>query len=582
MLLCLEAEKGAAVVDAWLSKSRLTRADLHDETRGLPLAALHVASAYFVAELADGFRRLPEHFLGKENLGAWARMLRSATTPEDALARLDGHEATRETQTTQTVRWETVERRPGLWRGKLTFSHDPALEQDGHLTRLREAELSVVPRLFGYGFGTVQTRTDAGSNVQHFDVRWDVPSRARRVATTAGVGALVGGAGLAAAPSLATAVFALGAPLLAGGFALLRVQNVEAQSDADAKGYRMRALERSLTLREAKATSAPGDLEGAVVASQFRIGARMGSGASGVIYRATRITDGLPVAIKLLRAASAHDAEASDRLRREAEALGLAWHPNVVEVIDHGRLPDGTSYLVMELLVGEPLAHRVETKGRLTPDELLPIALQLTEAIVAVHAAGVVHRDLKPSNIFLAKFPEGERVKIFDFGIARVEWEEMRITKIGTSIGTPGYMSPEQESGGEVDVRSDVFAIGALLYECLVGEPPPAQPEALWRPSTRLRRARASESELEAGHDTLRQIARAESGVRPTSRPDEPGEGGPESMVPAPWRAVIERAIAKRPEERFQTARQLFQAIRELGGVSSLSPPASASGASSS
>src|SRR5262249_13792222 len=155
------------------------------------------------------------------------------------------------------------------------------------------------------------------------------------------------------------------------------------------------------------------------------------SGATGVIYEAVRMFDGQPVAIKLLRVAAAHEAVASDRLRREAEALGLSWHPNVVEVLDHGHLPDGTAYLVMELLTGESLAARLSAKGRLTPRELLPIALQVCDALAAVHAAGVVHRDLKPSNIFLvaerdqaAQAERGpDRVKLLDFGIARVEWE---------------------------------------------------------------------------------------------------------------------------------------------------------------
>src|SRR5262249_29260030 len=154
-------------------------------------------------------------------------------------------------------------------------------------------------------------------------------------------------------------------------------------------------------------------------------------GASGVIYEATRIADGMPVAIKLLRAATAHDVTASDRLRRESEALGLSWHPNVVEVIGHGILPDGTSYLVMELLQGETLATRLKYRVRLPASDVLPIAKQVAEALVAIHAAGVVHRDLKPSNIYLvpdeeAEGPKKERVKVFDFGIARVEWEEMR------------------------------------------------------------------------------------------------------------------------------------------------------------
>jgi len=306
---------------------------------------------------------------------------------------------------------------------------------------------------------------------------------------------------------------------------------------------RVNALERNLALKEARERVVAGRLEGTVVAGQYRIKQRMGSGASGVIYEAVRVRDDLPVAIKLLRAAAAHDAVASDRLRREAEALGLAWHPNVVEMIDHGHLPDGTSYLVMELLRGVSLAVQLKTKGPYAPDQLLPVALQICEAIIAVHAAGVVHRDLKPSNIFLERQPPNpgepacERVKLLDFGIARVEWEEMRITNMGAPLGTPGYMSPEQETGGEIDARSDLFALGAVFYECLVGEPPPPTPSGLWL---------SGPSPVGTGP----RAARIKIALR---------------NLPVGWQTVIERALAPSPRDRFQDARAFAHALRDLG-----------------
>jgi serine/threonine-protein kinase len=342
-----------------------------------------------------------------------------------------------------------------------------------------------------------------------------------------------------------------------------RARRVESASQA----LRVSVLERSLALRDTEKSASAGDLEGSVVAGQYRIVERMGSGASGVIYQATRITDGLGVAIKLLRAATAHDVTASDRLRRESEALGLSWHPNVVEVIDHGHLPDGTSYLVMELLQGETLATRLKYRLRLPPAEILPIAKQVAEALVAIHAAGVVHRDLKPSNIYLvpSEATDGEAtelVKVFDFGIARVEWEEMRITNMGAPLGTPGYMPPEQESGGEVDARSDLYALGAVLYECLVGEPPPVSSTDMWKPGTRPPSSFA-----------MRLAAGADSGVQPASRrlpsaapaPLESAQtpSGPQE-VSSEWRAVVERAVAKRPDDRYQDARTLLTALRTL------------------
>jgi serine/threonine-protein kinase len=402
----------------------------------------------------------------------------------------------------------------------------------------------------------------------------------RTVAVGAVAGVGVGSAALGVHTSTPTIAAALLMPVIGAAAGLLWTRDRTRRIESAAQAMRVSALERSLALRDTENRSATGDLEGTVVAGQYRIAQRMGSGASGVIYQATRLTDGLPVAIKLLRAATAHDVTASDRLRRESEALGLSWHPNVVEVIDHGHLPDGTSYLVMELLEGETLATRLKHRVRLPPAEVLPIAVQVAEALVAIHAAGVVHRDLKPSNIYLVPRPLGgndgdalhpkdspELVKVFDFGIARVEWEEMRITNMGAPLGTPGYMSPEQETGGEIDARSDVFAVGALLYECLVGEPPPPNPGDMWRPGIR---PPISFPGLAADKGLP-----ADSGVQPASKrmpsvaPRVPADVPP-VYAPPEWRDVIERAIAKRASDRFQDARALLNAIRTLGTSSPL------------
>lgn len=562
LLLCLEAKKGAKAADAWLTALRLARGDLEDETRLLPLGALRDALEAFSKELPDGLDEAGPYLVAQENLGAWARVLRGTRAPEHAFARIDSSDS----EHGRTTRWEASDARPGLWRGRVRIGHDPALERDGLLARARAVELSVVPMLFGLPRGVV-TAGKTTEDAQEFEVRWTVPTPARGALVGAGIGAAGGAAALAAHPSSASVGIALASAIVAAGLGLAWSRDRAGRVERAAQAMRVSALERSLALRD-KGEGAAGDLEGTVVAGQYRIGARMGSGASGVIYEATRITDGLPVAIKLLRAASAHDAVASDRLRREAEALGLSWHPNVVEMIDHGHLPDGTSYLVMELLRGEPLAARLKSSGRLSADELYPIAEQIAEAVVAIHAAGVVHRDLKPSNIYLTRDEDGERAKILDFGIARVEWEEMRITNMGAPLGTPGYMSPEQESGGEVDARSDVFAIGAVLYECLVGEPPPPSPEDLWTPGKRppssfgLRLPPAESdrwSEAEA--------SRADSGVQPASRRMPSAAPAPltvELVVPEPWKALVERALAKKPEERFQDARSLLAALRAL------------------
>jgi serine/threonine-protein kinase len=376
--------------------------------------------------------------------------------------------------------------------------------------------------------------------VQEFEVTWSYPRPAR----AATIGAIVGGAAGGASFLMSVQIGAVSTVLaaIAGGLVgAVRSRDQLRKAESHTQTVRVHALERSLVLKESREKVAAGQLEGSVAAGQYRIKQRMGSGASGVIYEAIRLSDGVPVAIKLLRAAAAHEAVASDRLRREAEALGLSWHPNVVEVIDHGHLPDGTAYLVMELLHGESLATRLRTKGRLLPEEVLPIAMQVCDALAAIHAAGVIHRDLKPSNIFLAvdrTDPAGaERVKLLDFGIARVEWEETRITNTGGPLGTPGYMSPEQELGGEVDARSDLFSLGAILYECLVGEPPPPP-----TPSGVLRTGE---------QPNLSSMARLDSGTQKASK-----------LIPPSWRVLIEKAMAPMAESRYADARAFAAALR--------------------
>ena len=562
LLACLEAEKGSAAADDWLKKLRLARTDLEDETRLLPLVALRAALEAFVERVPDGIEKTASYLAARDNLGAWARVLRGTRAPEEALTRMESGES----EHGRTTRWESLERRAGYWKGRVHLSHDPTIEEDGLLAKARQVELSIVPTLFGYPRGEVALLAKT-EDAQDYEVRWQLPTPRRGIVSGLVGGGVVGAIACSVHPSAAAAGVAVAAPVLGALAGYFRAKSRAEKIESAAQTIRVSALERSLALRETSSRSASGDLEGTVIAGQYRIGPRMGSGASGVIYEATRLTDGMPVAIKLLRAATAHDVTASDRLRRESEALGLSWHPNVVEVIDHGHLPDGTSYLIMELLRGEMLATRLKYRVRLTPKELLPIAKQVVDALVAIHAAGVVHRDLKPSNIYLVPdedTPMGERVKVFDFGIARVEWEEMRITNIGAPMGTPGYMSPEQETGGEVDGRSDVYAAGAVLYECLVGEPPPISASDMWTPGTRPPSSYAIRLAEEGSS------MRADSGVQPASRrmPSAAPAAAPEAPgpvdAPPEWRALIERALAKNAAERFQDARALLAAIRAL------------------
>lgn len=547
LLKHLEATKGRPAVDGWLAATRTERRDLVDESRPMSIPRLHAALKAFVDLAGAGaIDAAALHLLAPDNLGIWTRLLRGSTTPLEAFDRLDAGDA----ELSRTMRWETLRRSPTTWSGRVHLAHDPDLEADGLLRAARMAELSMVPALFGLeraSVSSVETVTSRG-HAQDFDVRWAVPRASTAVSSGLLVGTGLGAVPLIAAPSL-LGLACLLAGACAGGLAgLAAARDRFRRMESVAQRTRVYALERSLLLRDARQAAQSGTLEGSVVAGQYRVVRRMGSGGSGVIYEAVRASDGLPVAIKLLRAVAAHDAVASDRLRREAEALGLAWHPNVVEVLDHGYLADGTSYLVMELLRGESLAARVERKLRLTPEELLPIAMQVCDALVAVHAAGVVHRDLKPSNIVLSPISPSQagalaaasevRAKLIDFGIARVEWEETRITAIGAPVGTPGYMSPEQEAGGAVDARSDVFAFGAVVFECLLGQAPPVAREHLWQVLLKP----PSAGDITPG-----------SGVHPATW-----------VLPPPWHAFLARAMAQAPADRFPDARAMAQALRGL------------------
>jgi serine/threonine-protein kinase len=196
----------------------------------------------------------------------------------------------------------------------------------------------------------------------------------------------------------------------------------------------------------------------------------------------------------------------------------------------------------MERLHGESLAERLRRVGALSPEELVPIAAQLCDALGAVHAAGIVHRDVKPSNILLARDgTSGEiRVKVLDFGIARVEWAETRLTNANAPLGTPGYMSPEQEQGQEIDHRSDLFGMGSVLYECLTGIAPPMRASDLWD--------RVSDPEADK-----------QSGVQRALW-----------SIPEDFRALIERAMAPLPRDRFPDARTFRDALIELGHKASV------------
>ncbi len=216
---------------------------------------------------------------------------------------------------------------------------------------------------------------------------------------------------------------------------------------------------------------------GVVVAESYEVTRLLGQGGMGAVWEAKHLR--LPdkrVVIKVLLHGAA-DAIALARFRREAEIASRLGHPNIVQVLDFNALPDGTPYIVLELLQGESLAARLH-RGRPSFDQTTAIVGQIGSALAAAHREGIVHRDLKPDNIFLCPTDLGgeirDVVKVLDFGISKIRNAKTVLTQDSALIGTPQYMAPEQATGrnDEIDARTDIFAFGAIVFEMLAGRPP--------------------------------------------------------------------------------------------------------------
>lgn len=519
--------RGEHAAQEFLQRAGIQDDLIADETRPVPSELWHRALARFEELLGpEALDSLTPYHLHPDNLGVWPAVLRGATTPSEAYRQLDrlgaeGDEVARSD-------WTTVAVCPASWLGTAPL---PARREDHErVTRARLSELRSLATLFGCR-AHVQVRP-AEEGTLYYEVHWSHPWQSAPLA-----GALLGGAGggmggwwldgLPGTPLAGSALLCLVGGLLGLAAGAAGWHDAQRRAQAKSQAYRIQALERSAALRSRQDAGGPAFESGTVLGGQFRLRKPVGLGAAGSVWEAERLADKTPVALKLLRTAVAHDSQAADRLRREADALGLAWHPNVVEVFDHGLLSQGIAYLVMELLVGETLAQRLDRGPRLTSVELFHIALQACDALDAIHAAGVIHRDIKPSNLFLTRNEDGScRLKLIDFGVAQVAWAETRLTRSGTPLGTPGYMAPEQEAGRTVDGRSDLYSLGGVLYQVLVGRPPPIPkacadggPPVLW----------LDLSEVEPG-----------------------------------WREIIQRLLAPWPSHRFPDARSLRDAIRAL------------------
>jgi len=287
-------------------------------------------------------------------------------------------------------------------------------------------------------------------------------------------------------------------------------------------------------------------LLGATLADRYTIVDRVGAGGMGTVYRAEQAPLGREVALKVLRKELGRDAETVARFTREARLLSQLRHPNTVAILDFGQSEEGLLYLAMELLEGEMLSARLRQRGALPVEEAVRIAAGVLRSLDEAHARGIVHRDLKPDNIYLARVhgrPEdAEVVKVVDFGIAKIRDGELAqgldpvATQEGTVFGTPRYMSPEQAQGRSLDGRSDLYAVGVLLFHMLTGQAPFTDDDAV----------------IVMAHH----IKTEPPGVRRLA---------PERAIPESLEILVARALAKGPDERPQTAQDFLVELEALG-----------------
>ncbi|AKF07201.1 protein kinase domain-containing protein [Sandaracinus amylolyticus] len=280
---------------------------------------------------------------------------------------------------------------------------------------------------------------------------------------------------------------------------------------------------------------------GTVIAGRFRVGRALGRGGHGTVYQAEHVSLGYPVAVKVLHAGFGLDARRRARFRREALLGARLRHRNVVSILDAGELEDGAPFLVMEHVDGADLESVID-RSRLDAAATIEIGVQLLAGLTALGERGVIHRDIKPSNVMLQRCVDGYvEVKLLDFGISKAMRSEIALETLTADdcvLGTPQYMPPEQVRGEPLDVRADLYSVGCVLYECLVGDPP---------------------FDAETPGGVLARVLTERAKPVREVRPD----------VPAVLAVVIDRALARDAADRWRHPAEMSEALRaaaqELG-----------------
>jgi serine/threonine-protein kinase len=470
-LLRLRAEKGEKAARALLATAGLPPTVIDNEGAWISVAAARRALSALEGALGrDAIGRRGSWLIHPENLGSYVRLLRSATRPLDAYRALVEH--AQETSRVGSLELEEL----GPERIRITYrpiEEDEPPQTDELLSLAREAELAGIPRLWGLPDATIthEKSTAQGDPTSEYLIAWRSPKPSMGVPIGAAAGAMLTFLPTVLLGGLASAIVAsIVGGALGGTIGLLRDRMAADRSSRELEKNRIAALERGLALKGDDAASpvAPGELDGSVLGGKYRIIRKIGSGGIGVVYSAEHMSLGSTVAVKVLRGAAARDAAEIARLRREAQVQVTIEHPNVVRTLDLDQMPDGSIFVVMELLKGHTLADKLMREGPVAPGFAIPVFRKVSQALYAAHSKGVVHRDMKPGNIFLST--DGE-AKVLDFGMSKFASAES-LTQEGFTLGTPEYMAPEQCIGAAVEPRTDLYAFGVLMYEALTGELP--------------------------------------------------------------------------------------------------------------
>jgi serine/threonine-protein kinase len=271
------------------------------------------------------------------------------------------------------------------------------------------------------------------------------------------------------------------------------------------------------------------DLTGELIGGAYRVQGLLAEGGMGTIYRALDEKLDRPVALKVMRADLEHDPEFSERFVREAKALASVLHPGLAVVFSFGE-DRGLAYLALELVEGKTLYSIIEQNHRLPPRRACGIAVQILDALQAAHEKGIIHRDVKPGNIMVARRGGSDRVKLLDFGLVKMQKGKhaSALTDPSVILGTPAYMAPEFIKGDPFDQRADLYSVGIVLFEMLVGAPPFHHPKL---------------------HEILRMQVREEPPPLRILRPDAPDI----------LEAIILRTLEKDPAHRYKTAREMAE-----------------------